>query len=99
MEEGAKKCPKCGSSEGQTKKGFSCAGSRRYFCKACRYKYTPNRKKRAYTEAERKEALRLLPTGNSGRAAGTALGMCRANAYRWAGEAEKIPGKTDKPGG
>jgi len=98
MGEEAGKCPKRGSAAGQIKRGVTCAGSRRWYCKACRYKYTPNRKKRAYTEAERKEALRLLLPGNSGRAVGKAFRMCQANAYRWAGEAEKIPGKMDKPG-
>jgi len=92
------KCPKCGRVEGQTRKGFTGGGSQRYYCTVCRYKYNPNPKKWAYTEAERKEALKLLMLGNSGRAVGKALGMCRANAYRWAAEAEKkIPGKVDKP--
>jgi len=50
------KCPKCGSAEGQMKKGFTGAGSQRRFCNKCKHKYTPNPKKRAYTEEERREA-------------------------------------------
>ena len=33
--------------------------------------------------------MRLLLLGNSGRAVGKALGMNKANVYRWAVEAEK----------
>ena len=81
------KCPKCGRQEGQMKRGFTGSGSQRYFCKVCQYKYTPYKKR--YTEEERKQALRLLMLGNSGRAVGKALNMSKSNAYRWAAEEEK----------
>lgn len=89
MEKEARKCPNCGSTEKQHSIGKTKAGSRRYRCTMCKREYTPNPKKQAYTESERKEALRLLLLGNSGRAVGKALGMNKSNAYRWAKEAQK----------
>ena len=94
------KCPKCGMSDRQHKKGFTGGGSQRFFCGACKHKYTPKPKKWAYSATERALALRLLVLGNSGRAVGKALGMCRSNAYRWAiEEAEKKTrfGQAPKP--
>lgn len=89
MEKEARKCPKCGATEKQHSIGKTCGGSRRYRCTICKREYTPAPKKHAYTEKERKEALRLLLLGNSGRAVGKALGMNKSNAYRWAKEAQK----------
>jgi len=62
------KCPKCGRADKQNKKGFTAVGSQRYFCNACHYKYTPERKKWVYTEEQRNQALqaadaRLLRQG------------------------------------
>lgn len=89
MEKEARKCPRCGATEKQHSIGKTKSGSRRYRCTKCKREYTPAPKKHAYTESERKEALRLLLLGNSGRAVGKALGMNKSNAYRWAKEAEK----------
>jgi transposase-like protein len=89
MEKEIRKCPYCGGTEHQYSIGKTKAGSKRFRCKACRRDYTPEPKKWAYTEAEKKEALRLLLLGNSGRAVGKALKMHRSNAYRWAAEAQK----------
>jgi len=89
MEKEERKCPKCGATEKQHSIGKTRAGSRRYRCVICKREYTPNPKKHAYTESERKEALRLLLLGNSGRGVGKALGMNKSNAYRWAKEAQK----------
>ena len=66
------------------------------FCNVCKCKYTPNPKSRAYSEEVRKQALRLLTLGNTGRGVGKALNMSKANAYRWAREEEK---KTPRPCG
>ena len=44
------KCPQCGRTDKQNKKGFTAVGSQRYFCNVCHYKYTPERKKWVYTE-------------------------------------------------
>ena len=89
MEREERKCPYCGAMEQQHSIGKTKAGSRRFRCKCCNREYTPNPKKWVYTEEERKQALRLLLLGNSGRAVGKALGMSKANAYRWAIEAQK----------
>jgi transposase-like protein len=84
-----RKCPKCGAIEKQHSIGKTKAGSRRYRCTICKREYTPSPKKHAYSEEERKEALRLLLLGNSGRAVGKAMGMNKSNASRWAKEAQK----------
>jgi transposase-like protein len=89
MEKEKGKCPRCGAAERQHSIGKTCAGSRRYRCAQCKREYTPKPKKHAYTESERKEALKLLLLGYSGRAVGKALGMNKSNAYRWAKEAKK----------
>jgi transposase-like protein len=92
MENKEKKCPKCGSETRQHKKGFTGAGSQRMFCNDCGCKYTPEPKSRAYSEDVRKQALRLLALGNTGRGIGKVLNMSRSNAYRWAKEeAKKTP--------
>ena len=89
MKKEERKCPYCGAKEHQHSIGKTKAGSRRFRCKKCNREYTPNHKKWVYAEEERREALRLLLLGNSGRAVGKALGMSKANAYRWAMEAQK----------
>jgi len=47
------RCKKCGSDE-QIKRGFTGAGSQKYFCKKCGAYYTPNPKR--YNEEEKKVA-------------------------------------------
>jgi transposase-like protein len=89
MEKEKRECPHCGATEKQHRIGTTKAGSRRFRCKICHHDYTPEPKKWAYTEAEKKEAMRLLLLGNTGRAVGKALGMNKSNAYRWAVEAKK----------
>jgi transposase-like protein len=89
MENEERKCPRCGATQHQHSIGKTKAGSRRFRCVLCKREYTPNPKKWKYTEEEKKQALRLLLLGNSGRAVGKALGMNKANAYRWASEAKK----------
>ena len=89
MEKEKRKCPNCGAEEHQHSIGKTKAGSRSYRCACCKREYTPNPKKWKYTQEERSQALRLLLLGNSGRAVGKALGMSKANVYRWAIEAQK----------
>jgi len=74
---------------GQWKVGFTKAGSQRYRCGKCRKNYTPDPVKWAYTEDERKQALRILTDGATGRAVGRAMNMSKANAYRWSKELAK----------
>jgi transposase-like protein len=87
--EGLLKCPKCGSTKNQMKSGFTRAGSQRHLCRQCKHKYTPNPQKWAYTEEERKQALRLITDGATGRGVGRQLNMSKSNAYRWAVEESK----------
>ena len=82
-------CPQCNSQSGQWKNGFTKADTQRYRCGKCKCTYTPNPKKWGYTEEERKQALRLLTDGNTGRAVGRAMNMSKANAYRWSKELAK----------
>ena len=89
MEKTKRKCPKCGATERQHSIGKTKAGNSRYRCTICKREYTPNPKKWQYTEEEKKKAIQLLLLGNSGRAVGKALGMNKANVYRWAKEAKK----------
>ena len=89
MKREERKCPYCEATERQHSIGKTKAGSRRFRCICCKREYTPNPKKWKYTEEERSQALRLLLLGNSGRAVGKALGMSKANAYRWAIKAKK----------
>ena len=99
MKSREKSCPNCGSEKGQHKKGFTVSGSQRMFCNICKCKYTPNPKSRAYSEDVRKQALRLLALGNTGRGVGKALNMSKANAYRWAKEeVKKTRRSVDKSG-
>jgi transposase-like protein len=98
MENKEIKCPKCGEEKRQHKKGYTCAGSQRMYCCNCGCKYTTNPKSRAYSEDVRKQALRLLSLGNTGRGIGKALNMNRSNAYRWAREEiKKTKECVDKP--
>jgi len=68
------------------------------YCKVCGCKYTPNPKSKAYSEEVRKQALRLLALGNTGRGVGKALNMSKSNAYRWAREEKKTSKCVDKRG-
>lgn len=97
MEKREIRCPKCGSEKNQHKKGFTGSGSQRMYYNECGCKYTPNPKNRAYSEDVRKQALRLLALGNTGRGIGKALNMNKSNAYRWAQEeVKKTRGAVDK---
>ncbi len=59
------------------------------YCNACKCKYAPHPKSRAYSAETRKQALRLLALGNTGRGVGKVLNMSKSNAYRGAREEAK----------
>lgn len=89
-EEGVRrKCPKCGKEDKQMNSGFTVAGSQRCLCGYCKCKYTPNPRKWVYTGEERKQALRLIMDGVTGRGVGRQMNMSKANVYRWAREEAK----------
>ena len=89
MEEEKRVCPKCGAVGKQSKYGLSRSGNQRYKCKACKREYTPEPMQRGYDKEKKETALKLLTQGMTGRGIGKALGMSKANAYRWAAEAAK----------
>jgi transposase-like protein len=89
-----KQCPKCGRTDKQLWAGYNRSGTRRARCEYCKIHYTPNPKEFAYTEEEKKQALKVYFSGASGRAVGRLLGMSKANVYRWAKEEAKK--NTDK---
>ena len=86
------KCPKCEGYEGQWKVGLTKAGSQRYKCGICNKRYTPEPKKWVYTEEERKDALKLMALGLSGRKIGAYKQMHHDNIYRWSREMAKKGG-------
>ena len=89
MKNEERKCPKCGAENSQWNIGLTKAGSQRCRCGICKKDYTPNPKKWAYTEEERKQALRLITDGSTGRGVGRQMSMSKSNAYRWAEEESK----------
>lgn len=77
------KCPNCGQTENQIKKGYNRSGTQRIQCKECGKTYTTNPKKRAYSEETRQLAMKMYYSGVSGRGVGKALRMDKANVYNW----------------
>ncbi len=84
-----KVCPKCGTDEKQRKYGLNGSGNQRYKCGVCKREYTLKPMQRGYDTQTKEQALKLLTQGMTGRGVGKALGMSKANAYRWAREASK----------
>ena len=89
METKGNKCPKCGHDDNQWKVGVTLAGSQRFKCGVCNKRYTPEPKKWAYSDEERKDVLRLMSLGMSGRKIGAYKKMHHDNAYRWSRELAK----------
>ena len=52
-------------------------------CKDCGIAYTPQPKRRAYSEETRTHALKIYYSGVSERGVGKILGMSKANVYNW----------------
>jgi len=78
-----RKCPECQSKNNQHKRGLNRSGTQRYGCGVCGKKYTPEPKRREYTEDERKQAIKMFYSGVSGRGVGKFYGMSKANVYNW----------------
>jgi len=81
--EESKRCPKCGRTENQVKKGYNRSGTQRCICKECGTAYTIDPKKREYPEETKKLALKIYYSGVSGRGVGKVIGMNKANVYNW----------------
>jgi transposase-like protein len=52
-------------------------------CKECGIAYTLNPKSHAYSEEERKSAIKIYYSGVSGRGVGRIMGMDKSNVYKW----------------
>ena len=78
-----KRCPKCGKTTNQVKRGLNRSGSQRCLCNECGVSYTLEPKKHAYSEETRKLAMKIYFSGVSGRGVGKILGMSKANVYNW----------------
>ena len=76
-------CPVCMAATNQMKKGFNRSGTQRYICGKCGVTYTPDPKKRNYSEEERDQAIKAYYSGVSGRGVGKMFGMSKANVYNW----------------
>ena len=86
-----RKCPKCGRTENQIKKGYNPSGTQRCICKECGVVYTLNPKKRDYPEETKQMALKMYYAGASGRGVGKVLNMSKANVYNWIKKNDKKP--------
>ena len=77
------KCPKCGCTGNQKKKGFNRSGTQRCECKECGGTYTIDPKRHDYPEDVRDAAIRAYYSGATGRGVGRQFGMSKANVYNW----------------
>jgi transposase-like protein len=84
-----KMCPRCDASEGQMLDGKNKSGTQKILCRFCKKSYTLNPKSKAYNDDVRKEALKLLLAGISGRRVGQLLGFSKANVYNWCKDVKK----------
>ena len=91
--EDGKVCPKCGAVEHQANAGFTRSGTRRCVCFYCKYKYTLNPKRHAYSDEVKEIAIKEYFSGVSGRGVGKIHGMSGNNVYNWI---KKNAGGVDK---
>ncbi len=77
------KCPKCHQAERQVKDGLTTAGSQRFRCQHCGYRYTPQPKERGHDEQTRLLAKQMYLEGMSQRAIGRVLGISPQSVGNW----------------
>ena len=85
-----KRCPKCGSIEGQVKAGFNRSGTQRCICRKCNTRYTLEPKQVAYPEEVRERAIKAYYSGVSGRGVGHLFRMSKSNVYNWIKKTNRI---------
>jgi transposase-like protein len=85
-----RRCPKCGQTTNQINAGYNRSGTQRCRCKECKIYYTPDGKKREYSEETRKLAIKIYYGGTSGRGVGKILGMSKANVYNWIKKTKRL---------
>jgi len=76
-------CPKCKSSEKQSKSGFTGAGSQRYLCNHCKIRYTPEPKQHGYSDELRMQAVRMYVDGMGFRQIGRHLQVDHVSVMNW----------------
>ena len=82
-------CPKCDGKKNQIRDGKNRSGTQRCKCKECNITYTLAPKTKAYSEEERKRAIKIYYSGVSGRGVGKLMGMSKANVYNWLKKTER----------
>lgn len=90
-----RKCPKCGSTEGQMNAGYSKTGAQRCLCGKCKSKYTLDPK---YNDELREEAVRLYKSGMNGREVGRILNISKTSVYNWTKKLNNDSNKIEKGG-
>lgn len=84
-------CPYCQRTERQNKAGKTEAGSQRYRCMYCDRKYTPEPKRKGYSEDIRHQALQMYVDGMNLRRIGRHLGIHHRTVSLWvAAQAENL---------
>ncbi|MDR2502063.1 MAG: hypothetical protein LBC78_02295 [Oscillospiraceae bacterium] len=63
------------------KNGSNRSGTQALICRHCKKTYTPEAKRRAYSEEARSLAMKMYYSGVCGRDLGKILGMSKANVY------------------
>jgi len=76
-------CPQCGCTTQQHKIGQTRAGSQRYRCYSCRYRYTPTPKHHGYPEEVRRRAVQMHLDGLNFRHIGRLLGVHHTSVMNW----------------
>ena len=77
------RCPHCGKTERQIKRGKTQSGSQKYLCKDCNRVYTPNPKRREYSDDIKKQAIELYLEGKSGLEVSRILGISKNLCLYW----------------
>lgn len=84
-------CPYCQDTENQVKAGKNQSGSQRYKCKPCQRRYTPE-PSQMYSDAMRRQAVRLYVDGLGFRQVARHLGVDHATIMNWVkAHADQLP--------
>jgi excisionase family DNA binding protein len=76
-------CPHCDTSKRQIKAGRNRTGTQRFLCRACERYYTRTSAPQGYSEATRREVLRLHRAGESLRTIGRLVGVNHQTVSNW----------------
>lgn len=82
-QDGYDECPKCHKPTKLTKDGSTPAGAQRYICEKCGKTYTPNQKKKQYSESTKAMARKMLKEGKSVRKIAKELGCSKSSVSKW----------------